>query len=116
VTWAKFDDNYPDHPKVWALSDGAFRLHTSGIVYCARYLTDGLVPISYVARLAPYYEPGHLRELVRTGLWVHDGSHYLIHDYTNWNTPRAKVLAAREARSKGGRKGAEKRWRGDDDS
>jgi hypothetical protein len=116
VTWAKFDDNFADHPKVFALSDGAFRLHVHGICYCARYLTDGVLPAGQVPRLTPNYEASHLRELVRTGLWVHDGNEYLIHDYLEWNTARAKVLAARAARSKGGRKGAEKRWRDGDGS
>lgn len=114
MTWAKFDDNFADHPKVIALSDGAFRLHATGILYSARYLTDGVVPGSQVPRLTPNYEPAHLRELVQAGMWKHDGAHYLIHDYLEWNTPRAKVLAARAARSKGGRKGAERRWRDGD--
>jgi hypothetical protein len=110
VTWAKFDDNFADHPKVVALSDGAFRLHATGIIYCARYLTDGEVPVGQVPRLTPHYNPSHLRELVVAGLWKAEGAVYLIHDYTQWNTPRAKVLAAKKARSEGGRKGAKRRW------
>jgi hypothetical protein len=114
VTWAKFDDNFADHPKVVALTDGAFRLHVSGICYCARYLTDGVVPQEQVARLVPNFSPKTLRELLACGIWQHEGDTYLIHDYTQWNTPRAKVLAAKKARSEGGRKGAQRRWQGDE--
>jgi len=114
VTFAKFDDNFADHPKVVALSDGAFRLQVSGICYCARYLTNGAVPVEQVPRLVPTYQPKHLRELLASGVWRHDGDTYYIHDYLQWNTPREKVLAMRKARSEGGRKGAQRRWQGDE--
>lgn len=112
MTWAKFDDNFADHPKVAGLSDGAFRLHVSGICYCARYLTDGQVPAVQVPRLTPAFNPKHVRELLRAGVWQLDDETYHIHDYLEWNTPRAKVLAAQAARREGGRKGAKRRWDG----
>lgn len=110
MSWAKFDDNFADHPKVTALSDGAFRLHVSAICYCARYLTDGVVPVAQLPRLVPAYNAKYLRELLGAGMWQHDGDTYYVHDYLDWNTPRAKVLAAKEARREGGRKGAKRRW------
>lgn len=114
MSWANFDDNYTDHPKVSALSDGAFRLHTSGIVYCARYLTDGLVPKQQVAKLTPNYRAAHLKELLKgpDPLWTTDGNHFYIHDYLEWNSSKAEIQALHEAKSKAGKKGAASRWRG----
>lgn len=110
MSWANFDDNFADHPKVLGLSDGAFRLHTSGILYCARYLTDGDVPQAQVPKLTPNYRPAHLKELVTEGLWVKGTGHYNIHDYLDWNRSRAQVLSERARKSEAGKRGARKRW------
>ena len=96
------DDEFPEHPKVDALSDGAFRLHVSGMHYSAKRLTDGRVPVDRPPRLTPNYKPGHLNELVRRGLWHKGGEgcgtdecpagevgEYVIHDYLQWNKPAA---------------------------
>lgn len=112
MTWANFDDGFTDHPKVIALSDGAFRLHVSGIVYCARYLTDGFVPKPQVSKLTPTFRNAHITELTKSGLWVRQPSGYHIHDYLEWNRSRAYIEAEREAKSKAGRAGAAKRWGG----
>jgi hypothetical protein len=114
VTWAKFDDKMATHPKVVALSDGAFRLHASGILYCSMHLTDGRVPRDVVPGLVPKYQAVHLRELVIAGLWTAPVggriTHYTIHDYLQWNRSRAEAEAKRAARSSAGRKGAQVRW------
>ena len=110
--WANFDDCYPDHPKVIGLSDGAFRLHTSGIIYCSRYKTDGLIPKQQVSKLVPNYRAAHLKELTRgpKPLWTTDGTHYYIHDYLQWNRSKAEVEANKATKSAAGKKGAEARW------
>lgn len=94
------DDGFPDHEKVDALSDGAFRLHVSGMHYCARKLSDGAIPVARVDRLKPNYKPNQLQELLRGGLWHKGGDgcgteecpvgkpgEYVIHDYLEWNKP-----------------------------
>jgi hypothetical protein len=110
VTWANFDDNFADHPKVLGLSDGAFRLHVSGIVYCSRYLTDGEVPAVQVPRLMPNYQAKYAAELVARDLWDRDGESYHIHDYLQWNRSRAQVTSERARKSEAGKRGAKKRW------
>lgn len=110
MTWANFDDNFADHPKVAGLSDGAFRLHTSGILYSARYLTDGVVPVSAAKRLTPGYQPGHLTELVSAGLWALEEGGYHIHDYLQWNRSRDQILSERTRKSEAGKRGAKRRW------
>lgn len=114
MTWANFDDNFADHPKVLALSDGAFRLHVSGILYCARYLTDGKVPKAKVSGLTPGYKAAHLRELTVARLWTAPVggpvTHYEIHDYLQWNRSRSSILTERERKAEAGRRGARRRW------
>lgn len=114
MPWANFDDAYADHPKVMALSDGAFRLHTSGILYSARYLTDGVVPKEVATRLTPHYKPQHLRELIVAGLWTTSVGgpvrEYLIHDYLQWNRSREQILSERSRKSEAGKRGAKRRW------
>lgn len=113
MAYLNIDDEFPDHPKVDALGDGAFRLHVAGLAYAARNLTDGAVPEQRVPRLTPAYKPAHLAELVRAGLW-HRGGHgcgtetcpagkageLVVHDYLQWNKPRQWWLDRREAETK----------------
>lgn len=110
------DDEFPEHPKVDALTDGAFRLHVAGMHYCAKRLTDGLIPRSRVDRLKPAYKPAQLQELIRGGLWHKGGEgcgtefcpigepgEYVVHDYLQWNKPaswweeRRRMEAERKA-------------------
>lgn len=88
MPWVKLDDQFPDHPKIDGLSDGAFRLHVAGMCQSARYLTDGLVPAERIPRLIPTYRPKYLAELVDRLLWVEREGVYEIHDFTKWNKTR----------------------------
>lgn len=122
MVWFHMDDGFSDHPKVWALSDGAYRLHVSGINYCARLLTDGVVPLSIVPRLKPAYRPAQLKELLDAGMWHPDGhtcpselcqqpgeGAAYVHDYLATNRAREGVLAERAAAAERQRKWREKR-------
>jgi hypothetical protein len=97
MAYAKFDDGFADHPKNRGLSDGAFRLHVTGILHCARWLTDGQVTAEILPDLMRRYRPAYLAELLERGLWreVMADALYEIHDYTQWNDTRAKVEARR---------------------
>lgn len=92
------DDEFPEHPKIDALSDGAYRLHDSGLHYCAKNLTDGLIPERKVSRLKPEFKPSQLAELIDSDVWHHGGEGcntehcpkgeagtYVVHDYLEWN-------------------------------
>lgn len=110
MTWANFDDGYADHPKIIGLSDGAFRLHASSVLYCSRYLTDGFIPKPQVSKLIPTFRAAYVNELIKSGLWVAEGGGYYVHDYLQWNRSKAEIEAVQAAKSKAGRKGAESRW------
>jgi len=102
VAYAKFDDGFPDHPKVRDLSDAAYRLHSSGILHCARWLTDGHVTASVVGdllrRSTQKRRDAALAELLASGLWreIAAGQVYEIHDYLDWNDSRERVEARRK--------------------
>jgi hypothetical protein len=111
MTWVNLDDQMPEHPKIVALSDGAFRLHVSAISYANRYLTDGIIQAEIIPRLVPRYRHTYVDDLVRRMLWVEVmPGVYEIHDFLDWNKSRAEVEKRRAARAEGGRKGAERRW------
>lgn len=112
MPWVNLDDLMPEHPKVWSLTEGAFRLHVAGICYCNRHLTDGFVAADRLSTLVPRYRRQSLTELVDRGLWMPSagGQTYEIHDFLQWNRSKEQVMAERERQSKGGKKGAEKRW------
>lgn len=105
MPYLNVDDGMDEHPKVDAVSDAAFRLHMSGMLYCARKLTDGFIPLAKARRLTVTGGDGIAGELVRAGLW-HDlgegctdpacieertcqkdgrAGHYIVHDYLQWN-------------------------------
>lgn len=109
MSWVKLDDQFPDHPKIAALSDGAFRAHVIAICYSARTLTDGRIP----GRLARKWAGRSLKELVPC-LWEPADEDFLIHDYLDYQPSRHFVTKERERisqeRSKAGGKGAAKRW------
>lgn len=116
MPWIRFEDNFPEHPKVLALSDGAFRLHVQAIAYCSRQLTDGHVSIAAVESLTRR-SSRLTAELIRARLWepVDDG--YLIHDYLEYQPSRDDIQKRREAdrsrkKSDGIRSGSTRNLRG----
>lgn len=114
MPWANLDDQFPKHPKVVGLSDGAFRLHVAGICYCAQYKTDGRIDSDAVSTLVPRYKAKTLEDLLGRRLWLPVANGYEIHDYLQWNRSRADIEAEQDRlhklRSAAGRKGAQVRW------
>jgi hypothetical protein len=106
MTWVKLDDGYPEHLKVVGLSDRAFRADIEGWCYCARNLTDGLVPMVVALR----WSRKALTELVAAGRWERLDDGYAIHDYLDYNPSKADVMAAADAKRIAGAKGAAARW------
>ena len=98
---AEFDDRYANHPKVWRLSDAAFRLHASAVLFCAQHTTDGFVPADQICTLVPRYRRKTLDELVTSGMFQPVGIaetvvSYEVHDYLDWNRSRAQIEEQRK--------------------
>lgn len=117
MAWARLDDRFSEHPKIIGLSDRAFRLHVTAIVYAARNRTDGHVP-GPLARTWGY-PARFVSELLAAGLWEKADGGYLIHDYLEYNPSRAdleeKDQKIKSARSLAGKRGAAARWQRDDE-
>lgn len=96
MPWVRIEEKALTHPKIIALSDGAFRLWVAGLAHCQQHLTDGSIPNAIVRTLL-YMTGNRIRELVQVGLWESNNSGYQVHDYLVHNESRAVVLAKREA-------------------
>jgi hypothetical protein len=116
MPWVRFDDQYPIHRKVAALSDPAYRLHSASIPWSNRNLMDGWIPTGDLDQVcAQVRKPAtFVLELVRRGLFHEaghncpstacpaDGTHadgWVIHDYWNYQPSRAKVVQQRRAKA-----------------
>lgn len=73
MSWAKFDDDYMNHPKIRARSAVALRLHMAAILHCCKWATDGFIDGETLRELLPRreYHEDYVRELVGNGL-LHD--------------------------------------------
>lgn len=93
MTWAKLDDDFPNHPKVTDLSDGAFRLHVTAICYAAKWNTFGeITPKAFRTlggrqKFADELHDANLWETTSRGGWA-------IHDFEVYNPPRNPQTAA----------------------
>jgi hypothetical protein len=95
VTWTKVDDDTID--RLWDLSDAAFRLHVSALIYSGRRLLDGWIPASRIAGLIPRFDQGALNELVRGGYWRRAKGGWQLVDGLKDQPTKAVVLERREA-------------------
>jgi hypothetical protein len=110
MPWVRIDENAMDHPKVGALSDGAFRLWVQALAYCQKHLTDGYVS-DHAVRSMRTFSPKRRSELETAGLWDRAESGIQVHDYLVWNDSREAVTAKRDAAKERMRLAREKRSR-----
>jgi hypothetical protein len=101
MTWTKLGDEFAD--ECWTLSDKAFRLHTEGLLWSNRMLTDGQLAREDMRRWA--HHPETAEELVSIGWWEDCGAHYQIVHHLGYQRTREQVakqsLANRANRAKG---------------
>lgn len=102
--WARFDDNYSDHPKVEEAGYLAELIDVRAIIHCARYELDGLLPRSAIPRVTrgmPRGAKAAIARLVEVGRW-HESGHdcaecaqpsvkqYVVHDFLKFNPSHAE--------------------------
>lgn len=96
--WVSVSVDYTSHPKVvQSGSDGAV-MNLGAIGYSRKFLTDGFVPASAIAGLAPTVKrpAATAKLLVASGLWSKVEGGYQVHDYAVWNQTKATVQKQRE--------------------
>jgi hypothetical protein len=108
MTWTKLSDTFYDDPKVLAAGNEAVGLHARALTYCARHLTDGLVPKEMARQLG---KPSAIQTLLDTGFWREKGGNYIVADYFPDQESREEVEArrAQDARRKRESRGASRR-------
>jgi hypothetical protein len=114
MSWFKLDDQFSTHPKVLRAGPDAAWLYICGGCYCAKHLTDGLIPKVAVPTLSTLRAHARLAQvLVREELWHDLGEDFEVHDYLVFNPSREHVENERrkagERRAKGGRASPERR-------
>jgi hypothetical protein len=103
MAWARLDDRANNNAKLLALSDGAHRMWTCGLVYCQDNLTDGFIAESairafgvraplkkIVEELCAVLVPG------KKPLWHKVSGGYQVNDYADVNDPATTVKKKRE--------------------
>jgi hypothetical protein len=107
MPWVRLDDSFFCHPKAVEAGVEACGLYVWALTYSAHNLTDGHVPGAWVKQAVGARARRLAARLIAQGLWVENGTGYVIHDYLDFNPSRASVLAKRKAdsdRKAGGRK------------
>jgi hypothetical protein len=103
--WAKLDDAMFDHPKLvkagrYIGRQGfpiAVGTYTLGLLYAAKHLTDGRIPLD-VVRDSFRLGKGYLsvaQAMTKAHLWESYEHGYVIHDYQEWNGSAADIKAQR---------------------
>lgn len=68
MPWFKVDDNFYDHPKLLDVPNAAVGLWTKAGSWCARHLTDGVIPAAKVRDFKG--TTAQVSALISSGLWV----------------------------------------------
>lgn len=101
MTWTKLGDEFAD--ECWTLSDKAFRLHTEGLLWSNRMLTDGQLAKEDMRRWA--HHPDAADELVEVGWWEDHGGHFQIIHHVGYQRTKKQIahqsLVNRANRAKG---------------
>lgn len=105
MAWIRLSDNYVDHPKFQALSDGSFRLWHEAMSFCRRHQSDGFFSFG-VMKGFRHYSKAREKQLATphaagaNPLWcLVPGGGYTVHDYLEWN-PSKDEENERRAESK----------------
>ena len=112
MPYLNLDDNYPDHPKIRALSDAAYRLHGAAMFYAAKFRLDGYLTTAELQDQRRWSRKTE-SELLNAGLLhapsaacpskhcpTDDGQRYRLHDFFQWNKSRAWWDEEREKAAK----------------
>lgn len=99
MSYLLLDDGFSEHPKISPLTDKAFRLHVTGLAYCARNLTDGEITGNSLRSVLATAGASkrHVIELEKASLWRPISGGNRIHDYLKHNPSSEKVKTDREA-------------------
>lgn len=109
MVWAKFDDQYPLHPKILRVGLDALGFDVAGIAFCCRTLSDGFIADELLTAVyPPTKNPRKIAaRLVEVDRWERDEVRggYVIKDFLDYNPSKDEVEGLKRKRSEAGRKG-----------
>jgi hypothetical protein len=117
MAWAHFDDGIHGDPRIFEAGLAAAGLYLCVTTYCARYLTDGLIPKKAVGGMLENGDTAPLDALLRVGLLIDLGDEYEAPEYLigNWTREKTEDERAKAAeRQRKWRAKRERKKRGDD--
>jgi hypothetical protein len=107
--WARLDDELIDHAKLFAAGHRigkngpatALGFYAVGLMWCAKHLTDGFIPMQVVKSFRHVSHPLSIADaLVKAGLWeANGGEGFQIHDFSDYN-PKASAIKAKRRRDR----------------
>lgn len=108
--FAKLELDYADHPKIMGLSDAAFRLHVTMILYSRKYETDGLIKNPVGLRLANQFGFDAFSELENNdenspSVQKLPNGDWLLHGFTDIQESKADISARTRRNSENGKLG-----------
>ena len=92
MPWFRLDDGFHNHPKVRSAGNAATGLWVRCATYSAQYMTDGHVAADTALGYGTRRE---IDRLVAAGLWLPNGTGFLIPDYLEYNHSAAEIRARR---------------------
>lgn len=124
MSWLRFDDTFPDHPKVLRAGTDAplvIALQVRAVAYASRHLTDGFIPHAFV-QLATndldeittcgncdgnaQYKSDRWGDLMLSlNLWEKCDGGFIIHDYLHYNPSKREIAKNKKQRELASRKG-----------
>ena len=97
MSWAKFDDGYPENRKVSPVSAYATLLHMFAILRCARLESDGYLTktdmevVLAMTKIPSEVRDATLAEAISAGLIVDRVHRFEVHDYLDYNPSHAEL-------------------------
>jgi hypothetical protein len=93
MAWVKLDDGFYRQPKIRAAGLDGRSLHLAGACWSAAELTNGEIQKDMIDVLLvdAQVKAATLTKIVRLGLWIDEGDHYLIVDWSELVRSRAEV-------------------------
>jgi len=119
LPWFRVDTSLPTHDKILELigagpkGKGAAFVYVAGLAYCAMHETDGMIRRAALPFI--HGTPTEARMLAEARLWEVVEGGWQVVNYLDRGRSSATSAAISEARAAAGRKGAQKRWHGDEE-